>query len=165
MLQQKNFSKADLWLFIAISAYFIMNGAQLWETAIMVPAWTAEPPASLVFFQEPYALDFKVFWIVVHSIHEVLFILALFFNWRIPGRKIPLLLLFVAHVGVRAWTLMYFAPTIIEFQQIPASATVDQELVEKAAQWRNMNYLRVGIFFIINISLIPLFRINRKQMA
>ncbi|MEQ9442915.1 MAG: hypothetical protein RIG62_28005 [Cyclobacteriaceae bacterium] len=96
----QRYTRADLWLLLTIAAYFIMNGAQLWETAIMIPAWTQAPPASLIFFQGPYALDFKNFWIVVHSLHEVIFIVALVFNWR-THRRWPLLLLFLAHLGVR----------------------------------------------------------------
>jgi hypothetical protein len=147
---------ADVWLFIAVSIYFIMNGAQLWETAIMIPAWTQAPPASLIFFQEPYGLDFKMFWIVVHSIHDLTLIVALILNWKVPRRRRWMIPLVILHVGVRVWTLLYFAPVIIEFQQIPYSDTVDPALVEKAAQWRELNYLRVGLFFLVNLALVPL---------
>ncbi|MEN7549969.1 transposase [Rapidithrix thailandica] len=156
-------SRADLWLFICLSTYFIMNGAQLWETVIMTPAWTAAPPASLVFFQAPYGLDFKVFWIVVHSCHEVIFLLALVFNWKIRARRLPLLILFVVHVAIRVWTLAYFVPTIIEFQHLPFSNAIDPELVVKAAQWRHLNYLRVGLFFIVNLLFIPVFSLQSTQ--
>ena len=163
MNKEPTFTRADIWLFIAVSAYFIMNGAQFWETAIIVPAWTAAPPASLLFFQGTYGLDFKVFWIVIHSIHDVLFIIAILFNWRIRSRKIPLLFLFCIHAGIRAWTLLYFAPVITDFQHIPYSETINVALVERAANWRNLNYVRVGAFTIVNLSLIPLFKINTRQ--
>ena len=154
------YSKADRWLFYSICAYFIMNGAQVWETALMVPAWTAAPPASLIFFQKPYGLDFKVFWIVLHCIHELVFIAALIFNRRIKSRRNAMLLILAGHITVRAWTLLYFAPAIIEFQQLPPGNTVDAMLVQKAAMWRHLNYWRVGIFFLLNLSLIPLFKLK-----
>lgn len=158
--QTKEIPKADLWLFIAVSAYFVMNGAQLWETALMIPAWTKAPPASLIFFREPYAPDLKTFWILVHSIHDLSLIAALVFNWRIPARRNPMLLLIAIHIGVRAWTLAYFAPTIIEFQHVPYSDSVDSGLLEKAALWRQMNYLRVGLFVLANLGLAALLRTN-----
>ncbi len=157
------YSKADKWLFYSICAYFIMNGAQLWETALMVPAWTAAPPASLIFFQKPYGLDFKVFWIVTHGIHELIFIAALIFNWKIKPRRNAMLLILAGHIAVRAWTLLYFAPTIIEFQHVPPGHTIDTLLVQKAALWRHLNYLRVGIFFLLNFSLIPVFNLKHKH--
>lgn len=156
------YSREDIWLFISISAYFLMNGAQLWETFIMVPAWTAAPPASLHFFQGPYGLDFKAFWIIVHSIHDVLFLMAIIFNWKIMCRRKPMLILFFVHACMRAWTLLYFAPVLMEFQAIPVSNTIEEELVHKAALWQNLNYLRVGVYFAVNIALIPLFKIKNN---
>ncbi len=155
------FRRANLWLFLAVAAYFAMNGAQLWETAIMVPAWTQAPPASLIFFREPYGLDFKVFWIVVHSVHELFLITALVFNWQIQSRRNLMLLLLAVHVAVRAWTLLYFAPTLIEFQGIQYSDTVDSVLTQRAAMWRDLNYLRVGLFVAVNLGFAALLRVGK----
>lgn len=157
------YPKATRWLFYSICAYFIMNGAQLWETAIMVPAWTAAPPSSFIFFQKPYGLDFKMFWIITHGIHEMVFITALIFNWAIKNRRRLMLLVLVAHIAVRIWTLTYFAPIITEFQQLPYSDTLDISLQEKAAQWRNLNYVRVVIFFALNFLLISGLKIKEKN--
>lgn len=156
-------TRADQWLMYSIFAYFLMNGAQVWETALMVPAWTAAPPASLIFFQKPYGLDFKAFWIVTHGVHELIFTGALVFNWQIRSRRKALLLILLGHVAVRVWTLLYFAPTIIEFQQVPYSNTVDAFLVQKAALWRHLNYLRVAIFFALNLLLIPVLHSKQKH--
>lgn len=159
------YPRATQWLFYSICAYFIMNGAQVWETALMVPAWTAAPPASLIFFQKPYGLDFKVFWIVTHGVHELIFIIALVFNWNIKKRRNLILLVLAGHIAVRAWTLMYFAPTIIEFQALPYSDTIDVFLQQKAAHWRNLNYVRVAIFFVLNLLLIPGLKIKEQNNA
>jgi hypothetical protein len=67
-----------------------------------------------------------------------------------------LLVLFAAHLGVRIWTIAYFAPTIIAFQHLPPPAEVDPSLVASAALWRNLNYLRVGVFVAISLALLPL---------
>jgi len=56
------------------------------------------------------------------------------------------------------WTLLYFAPVIISFQQMPASATIDQTLQEKAALWRSLNLVRVALFMLLSFALIPLNR-------
>ena len=36
-------SRAELWMTITTLAYFLMNGAQIFETAVLVPKWTANP--------------------------------------------------------------------------------------------------------------------------
>ena len=157
---------ALLGLIATTALYFLMNGAQIFETALIVPAWTAAPPESLAMFQGRHRLDFKVFWIAFHSIHEITFVLALVLCWRIPGVRDWLTALLVAHIAVRAWTILYFAPTIIEFQGVSYAPTVDAAMVSKAARWRQLNYLRVGIFMAINLAHLPLiFRVARLVAA
>src|SRR5688500_15354527 len=104
--------RAELWLLITTLVYFLMNGAQLFETAVIVPKWTAAPPESFQLFKGNYGLDFKAFWIGLHSVHEITFILAIIFCWKLEIRN-WLLILFALHFAVRVWTLIYFAPNII----------------------------------------------------
>lgn len=149
-------SRAETWLFITTLTYFLMNGAQIFETAVIVPKWTASPPESFQIFKGKYALDFKVFWIVLHSIHEITFILAIIFCWKLDIIRNWLLILFAVHFAVRVWTLAYFAPNIIEFQRIANTTTDGSELLSRTILWRNLNYVRVGVFVGISIALIPL---------
>src|SRR5688572_18515074 len=111
-------SRAEAWLLITTLIYFLMNGAQIFETAVIVPKWTADPPHSFQLFQGKYGLDFKWFWIVVHSLHEITFIVAIIFCWKLDPIRNGLLILFAVHFAVRVWTLAYFAPNIIDFQKI-----------------------------------------------
>ncbi|MDO7849522.1 transposase [Hymenobacter sp. M29] len=148
--------RAVVCLGITTLAYFFMNGAQLFETAVIVPKWTAAPPDSFQLFRGKFGLDFKVFWIALHSIHEITFLVAIAFCWQLAEIRNGLLLLFIVHFAARAWTLAYFAPNIIEFQQIANNAGTAPDLLARAAQWRNLNYVRVGIFITVSLGLIPL---------
>ncbi len=147
--------RAEIWLFITTLVYFLMNGAQIFETAVIVPKWTAAPPASFQLFKAPYGLDLKTFWIVIHSLHEITFILAIVFCWKLDPIRNWLLVLFVLHFGVRVWTLGYFAPNIIEFQKIANGETTGTDLLQRARQWKFLNYIRVGIFILVSLGLIP----------
>ncbi|MEU5853235.1 hypothetical protein [Saccharopolyspora shandongensis] len=71
--------RALLWLVITAAAYFLLNGAQIFETFTVVPSWTAAPPASLAVFHGPYGLDLQAFWIIFHSVHELTFLVAIAF--------------------------------------------------------------------------------------
>ena len=146
--------RAGTWLVITTLAYFLVNGAQVFETATIVPAWAAAPPESLAVFHGPYGLDFMVFWIVAHSLHELTFLLAIAFSWRIPAVRRRLLALLAVHVALRVWTVAYFAPTIIELQGITGTG-IDPALLERAALWQNLNYLRVGLFIAVSLALLP----------
>lgn len=150
-------ARAETWLLITTLAYFLLNGAQLFETAVLVPRWSSNPPQSLHYFKAPYDLDLKTFWIVAHSVHEITFILAIVFCWHILPVRNGLLLLFAIHFAVRVWTLTYFAPNIIRFQAIANGVPAGElDLVAKAAQWRLLNYIRVAVFCAISLGLIPL---------
>lgn len=148
-------TRAEIWLCITTLIYFLINGAQIFETFVIVSKWTASPPESLHYFRGKYAMDLKTFWIIIHSIHEITFILALVFCWKLDIRN-SLLILFVIHFAVRLWTILYFAPNIMEFERIANSENSTQNLIGKATLWRNLNYIRVGIFIAVSIALIPL---------
>ncbi|MBD2755130.1 transposase [Spirosoma validum] len=156
MITTTYLSRAELWLFITTLIYFLMNGAQLFETAVIVPKWTASPPDSLQLFKGKYGLDFKAFWIALHSIHEITFILAIIFCWKLEGIRNWLLVLFAIHFVVRVWTLLYFAPNIIEFQRIANVAEKHADLLNRTVLWKNLNYVRVGLFIAVSFGLIPL---------
>lgn len=150
-------SRAELYLMITILAYFLLNGAQIFETAVIVPKWTASAPDSFQIFKGPYALDFKIFWIVMHSIHEITFIAAIVFCWKIGPVRNWLLVLFVIHFAVRAWTLAYFAPEIISFQKMGDKGEGSAVLIRRTLQWKNLNYLRVALFILVSLALIPVY--------
>jgi hypothetical protein len=157
--------RAFVWLSVTTALYLLMNGAQVFETLVIVPVWSAGPPASLGMFQGAYALDFKAFWIAFHSIHEIIFIAALVFCWRLKDIRRWLVLLLAVHIAVRVWTVAYFAPTIISFQQMVASPAVDPALVQKAGQWRLLNMVRVLLFFAVNLALVPLLARVARQLC
>jgi hypothetical protein len=158
--------RALLWLVTTTAVYLLMNGAQIFETLLIVPAWTAAPPASLGLFQGAYGLDFKAFWIVFHSLHEITFILALAVCWKLKTVRHWLLALLVVHMAVRVWTLAYFAPTIIRFQSISPSPGVDPALIQEAARWRTLNLVRVALFMAVNLALLrPIYRVANMLSA
>lgn len=150
------FLRAEIYLVITTLTYFLMNGAQIFETAVIVPKWTASPPQSFQMFKGKYGLDFKAFWIALHSIHEITFILAIVFCWQIEFIRNWLLILFAIHFLVRVWTLVYFAPNIIEFQKIANTTINVVNLQKRTTLWKNLNYLRVGLFIVVSLGLTPL---------
>ena len=149
-------SRAEIWLFLTTLIYFLMNGAQLFETAVVIPKWTISPPESFQMIRGRYGLDLKTFWIVLHSVHEITFILAIVFCWKLDSIRNWLLILFAVHFAVRVWTLVYFAPNLIEFQKIANPTNESINLSTRTTLWRNLNYIRVGLFVAVSIGLVPL---------
>ncbi len=149
-------TRAELWLCITTLIYFLMNGAQIFETLVFVPKWTDSPPANFKLLLDGRGASLKNFWIIFHSLHEITFILAIIFCWKIDFARNWLLVLFAIHFAVRAWTLAFFAPNIINFQEIAKGGSIAQDLVSKTSLWQTLNYTRVAIFVAVSIGLIPL---------
>ena len=149
-------SRAEWSLLITTLFYFLMNGAGLFETAVLIPKWSASPPESFQMLRGKYGLDLKTFWIVMHSAHELTFIVAIIVCWKLESIRNWLLILFALHFLVRAWTLIYFAPNIIDFQKIANTNGQASDLLKRTTRWRNLNYVRTCLFIVISICLVPL---------
>lgn len=147
---------ADQALLVTTVIYLLINGAGIWEEANIIPLWTSAPPASLHIFQGDYGLRYKSFWIIAHSVHEVFFILAIILNWNISGRRNPLLIIFCAHTVIRVWTILYFAPVLMEFWEYPISDTIDPLLKAKADAWAFRSHIRSAVFLLLSFAMIPL---------
>lgn len=149
--------RAEAWLLITTLIYFIMNGAGIFETAVIIPKWSAAPPESFHILKGEYGIDLKIFWIVMHSIHEITFIIAIIFCWHIPGVRDWLVMLFATHFAVRVWTLLYFVPNIIAFQKIANDGGAVPDLTNRVNNWRNLNYLRTGAFIAVSAGMVMVY--------
>lgn len=98
-------TRAELWLCITTLIYFLMNGAQIFETLVFVPKWTTSPPDNFKLLLDGQGTSLKNFWIIFHSLHEITFILAIVFCWKIDPVRNWLLILFAVHFAVRVVTL------------------------------------------------------------
>lgn len=128
-------SRAELWLLISVLAYYLLNGAGIYETAVLIPKWSANPPESLSILQGRYAPDLKRFWIAAHVIHEITFIIAIWLCWKLAPIRNELLVLFGIHFLIRVWTIGYFAPRIIAFQQMDLQHPI-QGVIDQVNQWQ-----------------------------
>lgn len=149
-------TRAEIWLCITTLVYFLMNGAQIFETLVFVPKWTDTPPSNFKLLLDGRGASLKNFWIIFHSLHEITFILAIIFCWKIGFARNWLLVLFAIHFAVRVWTLAFFAPNIINFQKIAETPSLVKDLAAGTSLWQTLNYIRVAIFIAVSIGLIPL---------
>lgn len=149
-------TRAEIWLCITTLLYFLMNGAQIFETLLFVPKWASSPPDTLKLLQDENGVSLKFFWIIFHSLHEITFILAIAFCWKIDPVRNWLLILLIIHVAVRVWTLAFFAPNIIQFQNLASATSVSQEIITRISLWKTLNYIRVAVYIAVSIGFIPL---------
>lgn len=138
--------------------YFLMNGAQIFETLVFVPRWASGNVSNLqILNTEIKSANLKYFWILFHSIHEIIFLVSLVFCYQLEGIGNCLLLLFILHMAVRVWTVAYFAQKIIRFQSLAITVGYhSHEGTNEIKTWVFLNYFRVSIYIGISILMIPL---------
>lgn len=157
-LAKNSLSIAKYSLVLNVLIYFSMNGAQIFETFVFVPRWACGKDPNLSILHTEYkSADLKYFWILFHSIHEIIFLVSLIFCFPLEGIGNYLLYLFIFHMGIRVWTIIYFANKIIWFQSF--AHTIEKlpiKVLHEIRKWIFWNYFRVSLFIGISICIIPL---------
>lgn len=134
-------------------SFSVVIGGAVYEHVAVVPQWTAAPPASLSMFQGEYGLNPAPFWMYIHPVTLVLFVVSIVLNWRTKLRRY-LLVSFLGYVLVLAITFSYFVPNLIKITTSTYSSQVDPELSQLAATWEVLSLVRLG--FLIVLAMVAL---------
>ncbi len=145
--------------------FSIVIGAAVYEHLGVVPQWSAAPPASLTMFQGEYGLAAQNFWMPIHPVCLVLYVLNLIIFWK-TDRKKPLLIAFAGYFLVLAITAAYFVPELLAITGTPVSEIPDAGLTQRAGQWETLSIVRM--IFLIGLALVlfsGLTQSGEKRMA
>jgi hypothetical protein len=133
-------------------------GGGLFEHLVLVPIWSASPPASFAIIQPDTGVPLQSFWIPVHGAITVFIALSLFLTWRQPRVRRLLLIGLCAYIVMRAWSFAYFIPEMLAFQQIPPGAAPSAELSARVQGWTFWSVFREPLDVITFLSwLLALF--------
>lgn len=152
---------ANTSLFVLTLFFLILLGGGNYEAINVGRVIASAPPKSLAMLQGPYKFFPVPFWVLFHPLSELFFVFALIFNWKIsPYRRKLLLYAISGAVLLHLATTFYFAPETGVIAEAPYSDTVDETLKSRAQLWVNLNYIRLGVQYVIAILL--LFAVNRN---
>jgi len=110
-------------------------GGGLYEQIVLVPLWSASPPSSFVTIQPGTGVPLQNFWVPVHVVITVSFILSLILNWRRSEARRLLLVSLCSYVVMRAWSFWYFIPEMLAFQRVPLDSPQSVELARRVDSW------------------------------
>ena len=142
----------DLLYSITCLAFAIIIGGAVYEHLNVVPQWAAGPPASLKMFQGEYGLKPELFWMIIHPVNILLFIVTLILHWRSVRRK-NLLIVVSAYIGILIVTAIFFVPELISITSVAYSPTLDAELTRRAELWEILSIARLAVLVILSIIL------------
>ena len=158
-MTQEYLARVEFLLLISTLVYFMIIGAQLFETIILVPKWTMVPPESFSFFKGQTGKHLSTFWVVLHLFQDILLAVTLAKSLEIDSITFYIISLAALHIGVRIWSVVYFNRQLKEFEKIANTSTVvapfaSSDLLERTTKWRNLNYLRVGIYLLVSLGVL-----------
>lgn len=141
-------------------------GGGIYEHVVLMPLWSASPPASFAVIQPGTGVPLQTFWIPVHAGVTVFLPLSLFLTWR-DGRVRRLLLIGLAsYIVMRVWSGLFFIPEMLAFQRIPVTAPLLPELSARVASWTYWSWFREPLDIISFLCvLLALYWLNRPVTA
>lgn len=103
---------------VALSAAVSLGGG-FYEYLVVDPFWPQRPG---IIQPTRGGISRRRFWIPVHSVFEVLLIVALIMTWGRPDIRVALLVALVSHVAMRIWSLVDFVPKALAFEKADPSS-------------------------------------------
>jgi hypothetical protein len=137
-----------LWFYsVMVSLVF---GAGIFEIFVVHPAWSRQPPESIVgFVGSPVSrMNLGAFWKPVSSLYTLSGLGALAVALWAGRRDVPLILSVVCAVSALAWTLAYFRPAIDRLLHDGGGDTPAGRLQSEARRWVRLNVIRVALVAI-----------------
>jgi len=134
-----------LWFYSVMAS--VVFGAGMYEIFVVHPAWSRQPPESLVgFMGAPVSrMNLPAFWGPVTPIYVLSGLGSLALALGAGRRDLPLIVSAACAVSAMAWTLAYFRPTIQRLLQDGGGNTPAGRLQADARQWVRLNWIRVAL--------------------
>lgn len=133
-------------------SFSIIIGAAVYEHLSVWPKAFSAIPKSLTMFQGEYGLESAPFWMAIHPVTLILFLITLILVWRTERRKYVLFSL-IGYVIVLITTFIYFVPELISLVTSNFQDSVDVALTKRGSRWEILSLVRLVFLIIIALTL------------
>jgi hypothetical protein len=151
---RRQFSIAQVFLWLFVIALGIEIGAGLFETLVVLPLWTSAPPESVTAYYQHNAANPQFalnaggrFWMFATPLVGLLALATLLSGWRTrpqhrKWRIAGTVLALVVVVSTFAW----FVPNIIRLHSKDVMAMSADEVTSLTKAWVGLNWVRVVLY-------------------
>jgi hypothetical protein len=141
-------------------------GGGLYEHIVLMPLWAASPPSSLAIIQPGTGVPLQDFWIPIHVAITVCLLVSLVLAWQERKVRHFLLIGLGSYLVMRIWSILFFIPEMLAFQQVPLDAPPSAELTASVAAWTFWTWFREPLdVFSFLAFLLALFWMKRPEDA
>ena len=94
-----------------------------------------------------------MFWMSVHPVTLLLFVITLVISWK-TKRKKNVLIALGGYIVILLVTASFFLPELIELTSAPYSDTIDASLQLRANRWVVLSLIRLGVLIVLGMNLL-----------
>jgi hypothetical protein len=122
-------------------------GGGLYEFLVVDPAWPKRPG---IIQPQNGGISRRRFWIPVHSVFEVLLIVALIAAWPDAAARLALAVALISHAAMRIWSFADFVPKAVAFEK-GDPAEIDEGA---AVAWTRRSLLRLPLDVVTCVAML-----------
>ncbi|MEP6945035.1 MAG: anthrone oxygenase family protein [Acidobacteriota bacterium] len=141
-------------LMVSIVLWGILLGGGIYSMMVYFPAYLSHLPESAVVVTGPYGLNEGSFWLSIHPLVILSFIVSLTLNWRNRGRRRLIGTVFVVYALILVVTQAYFLPELSAFRQSAQSGISNIEWQQRTGRWQLLNAVRAVVILANFVMLL-----------
>ena len=140
---------------IALNIFWgILMGAVVYSHLIFFPVFLSNLPDSASIVNAEYGFRDAPFWMSIHPVMLVLYVIALGLNWKNSFRRNVIVISLAVYVVVLIITGIYFVPELLAFVASPESNVSPAEWLVRGQRWQIFSWIREAFLHGIQIMLL-----------
>jgi uncharacterized membrane protein len=140
---------------LAVVGLGMLLGAGAYESVVMAPNYAAQIPASVEHARNFFvATNPGAFFRTIAPTTQVLLLLSVVLNWRVPGARRFIIGALLLAVLTDVITFSFHYPRNAILFDRPLDQSTTPQLLEAAQQWALGNYVRVGLLATAMLSAL-----------
>ena len=140
-------------LFVTIILWGTLLGGIVYSHVVYFPVYLSDLPNSAVLVNGPYHLDDSRFWLTIHPLLILSFIVTLVLNWRLKSRRKLVLITFGVYIVIIVLTQIYFVSELMEFERSAQSNVSPAEWQARGQRWQVLSWIRGAVCYA---NIVPL---------
>jgi hypothetical protein len=145
---------ANFSLLFACFSVALAVGGGMYESIVVMPQWSGQPPASFALIQKGTGVPLQRFWIPVHILITIGLVASLIANWKYADRRSLIIIAVISYLAMRAWSFTYFIPEMLRFQNIPLDQPQTAALLDRVRTWNRLTWFRDPLDLITQFCLL-----------
>lgn len=153
-LSDMRFKLATYSLFVTILLWGTLLGGIVYSHLVYFPVYLSALPDSAVVITGTYGIHDARFWLTIHPLLILSFIVTLVLNWKYKQRRKLISITFAVYLVVLIITRLYFVPELIAFEGSAQSNVSRAEWLARTQLWQRMSWVRGAVCYAATLPLL-----------